>query len=130
MLKEYKGKDLKSELPKRISKDIETFGVIKVLREGVDVDNICVSGGIALKNPLLMQIYADVTGRRLSVSGAKQSGALGSAIMAAAAAGCYPSVTAAAASMSAPYDRVYTPDPAGSEAYAPLYRKYCRLFPK
>ena len=74
-----------------------------------------------------MQIYADVTGRRLSVSGAKQSGALGSAIMAAAAAGCYPSVTAAAASMSAPYDRVYTPDPAGAEAYAPLYRKYCRL---
>ena len=42
-LDEYKGKDLKSELPKRISKDIETFGVIKVLREGVDVDNIHVS---------------------------------------------------------------------------------------
>ena len=43
VLKEYKGKDLKSELPKRISKDIETFGVIKVLREGVDVDNIHLS---------------------------------------------------------------------------------------
>ena len=42
-LDEYKGKDLKSELPKRISKDIETFGVIKVLREGVDVDNIHLS---------------------------------------------------------------------------------------
>ena len=42
-LNEYKGKDLKSELPKRISKDIETFGVIKVLREGVDVDNIHVT---------------------------------------------------------------------------------------
>ena len=42
-LDEYKGKDLKSELPKRISKDIDTFGVIKVLREGVDVDNIHVS---------------------------------------------------------------------------------------
>ena len=39
-LDEYKGKDLKTELPKRISKDIETFGIIKVLREGVDVDNI------------------------------------------------------------------------------------------
>ena len=43
VLKEYKGKDLKSELPKRISKDIETFGVIKALREGVDVDNIHLS---------------------------------------------------------------------------------------
>ena len=43
VLDEYKGKDLKSELPKRISKDIETFGVIKVLREGVDMDNIHLS---------------------------------------------------------------------------------------
>lgn len=43
VLKEYKGKDLKTELPKRISKDIETFGVVKVLREGVDVDNIHLS---------------------------------------------------------------------------------------
>ena len=42
-LDEYKGKDLKTELPKRIAKDIETFGVIKVLREGVDVDNIHLS---------------------------------------------------------------------------------------
>ncbi len=40
IMKDYKGKDLKSELPKRISKEVETFGLIKVLREGVDVDNI------------------------------------------------------------------------------------------
>lgn len=125
------GLNTKPEEQYRAWLEATAFGFRRILDQyemyGVDVDNICVSGGIALKNPLLMQIYADVTGRRLSVSGAKQSGALGSAIMAAAAAGCYPSVTAAAASMSAPYDRVYTPDPAGSEAYAPLYRKYCRL---
>ncbi len=42
-LDEYKGKDLKTELPKRIAKDIETFGIIKVLREGVSVDNIHLS---------------------------------------------------------------------------------------
>ncbi len=42
-LKDYKGKDLKTALPKQIAKDIETFGLIKVLREGVDVDNIHVS---------------------------------------------------------------------------------------
>ena len=42
-LDDYKGKDLKASLPKQIAKDIETFGVIKVLREGVDVDNIHVS---------------------------------------------------------------------------------------
>ena len=43
VLESYKGKDLKTELPKRISKEIETFGVIKVLREGVDFDNIHLS---------------------------------------------------------------------------------------
>ena len=43
VLESYKGKDLKTELPKRISKEIETFGIIKVLREGVDFDNIHVS---------------------------------------------------------------------------------------
>ena len=42
-LNEYKGKDLKTELPKRIAKDIETFGIIKVLREGVELDNIKLS---------------------------------------------------------------------------------------
>ena len=43
VLNEYKGKELKTALPKQIVRDIETFGVIKVLREGVDVDNIHVS---------------------------------------------------------------------------------------
>ena len=43
VLNDYKGKDLKTSLPKQIAKDIETFGLIKVLREGVDVDNIHVS---------------------------------------------------------------------------------------
>ena len=43
VLNEYKGKDLKSELPKRIAREVEAFGIIKVLREGVDVDNIHVT---------------------------------------------------------------------------------------
>lgn len=43
VLDEYKGKDLKSELPKQIAKEVETFGIIKVLREGVDVSNIHLS---------------------------------------------------------------------------------------
>ena len=43
VLNDYKGKELKSALPKQIARDIETFGIIKVLREGVDVDNIHVS---------------------------------------------------------------------------------------
>lgn len=40
VLKEHKGKDLHTELPRLLSKEIETFGIIKVLREGLDIDNI------------------------------------------------------------------------------------------
>ena len=50
-----------------------------------------VAGGLP-KNPLLMQIYADVTRLPLSVIGSEQGPALGSAIHAAVAAGAYPDV--------------------------------------
>ena len=40
VLKEYKGKDIYTELPRLLSKEIETFGVIKVLREKFEIGNI------------------------------------------------------------------------------------------
>ena len=40
VLDEYKGKDIRTELPKQLSKAIDTFGIIHVLRKGVDIDNI------------------------------------------------------------------------------------------
>ena len=58
---------------------------------GVPVDEFIVAGGLA-KNPLLMQIYADVLRLPLSVIGSEQGPALGSAIHAAVAAGAYPDV--------------------------------------
>ena len=58
---------------------------------GVPVTELIVAGGL-LKNPLLMQIYADVTGLPLSTIGSEQGPALGSAIHAAVAAGAYPDV--------------------------------------
>jgi type I restriction enzyme R subunit len=42
-LKEYKGKDIYTELPHLLSKEIETFGVIKVLREKFEIGNIKLS---------------------------------------------------------------------------------------
>jgi ribulose kinase len=44
-------------------------------------------GGIAEKNPLLMQIYADVTGCTMYIASSSQACALGSAISAAVLAG-------------------------------------------
>ena len=85
------------------------------------------AGGIARKDPLIMQIYADVLNRPIAVSEATQSGALGSAIYAAVAGGVYPTVTEAADAMAAKVERVYVPDPEAVEAYEGLYRRYREL---
>lgn len=43
IIDEYKGKNIENELPKQLSKAIDTFGIIEVLRKGVDIDNIHVT---------------------------------------------------------------------------------------
>src|SRR5207249_696564 len=54
---------------------------------GVPVSGIVACGGLPQRNRLLMQIYADVVGRELSVAGSAQTPALGAAMFAAVAAG-------------------------------------------
>ncbi len=94
---------------------------------GVSVRGVVACGGIAGKNPLLMQMYADILGRELEVSTCAQAPALGSAIYAAAAAGCYPDIFSAVAAMGAKERLRYTPDPARKAAYDGLYRIYLHL---
>jgi L-ribulokinase len=100
---------------------IETFNAA-----GVPVTEMVVVGGL-VKNALLMQIYADVTGLPLSLGGSEQGPALGSAIHAAVAAGAYPDVPAAAAVMGSRIDNVYLPDPANSALYDEMYAEYREL---
>ncbi len=100
---------------------IDTFGA-----SGVPVTEFVVAGGL-IKSAPLMQIYADVTRRPLSVIGSGQGPALGSAIHAAVAAGAYPDVPAAAAAMGRIDRDVYRPDPARSDVYDELYAEYGRL---
>ena len=62
--------------------------IIERLEEyGVKVKNIITCGGLPTKNPLLMQIYADITGRELKIAYSSQTCALGSAIFGAISAG-------------------------------------------
>ena len=93
---------------------------------GVPVKELVVAGGL-LKNPLLMQIYADVTHLPLSTIGSTQGPALGSAIHAAVAAGEYPDVAAAAEVMGRLDRGRYVPIPANVEAYDALYDEYRTL---
>jgi L-ribulokinase len=100
---------------------METFGAA-----GVPVTELVVAGGL-VKNELLMQIYADVTRKPLSMITSAQAGALGSAIHAAVAAGAYPDVPAAAAVMGRRQHDAYLPDPGRAEVYDRLYAEYAQL---
>ena len=93
---------------------------------GVSVGELVIAGGLT-RNELIMQIYADVTRRPLSLIGSAQGPAQGSAIHAAVAAGAYPDVPAAAAAMGAMERGVYAPDPASAAVYDELYAEYVAL---
>jgi L-ribulokinase len=98
---------------------------------GVSVNEIVATGGLPERNKLLMQIYADVSGREFRVAASKQAGGLGSAMFGAVAAGKsaggYDSIVEAARHMAHLKDEVYTPDPEAQAVYDRLYAEYLRL---
>ena len=100
-------------------------------RSGVAVNEIVACGGLPDRNRLLMQIYADVTGRRIRVSASSQTPALGSAMFGAVAAGAkvggYDTIAEAAARMAHVKDEAYVPDPRHQAVYAGLYEEYVGL---
>jgi L-ribulokinase len=99
--------------------------IIERIREyGVPIDRVVCTGGIAEKNPLLMQIYADVTGCTMLVAGSSQTCALGSAISAAVLAKAHPSFDAAQQAMTSLRPERYEPIAARQAVYDQLYALY------
>jgi L-ribulokinase len=96
-------------------------------KRGVPVNELVAAGGLPEKNKLLMQIYADVTGRSFRLAAAKQAPALGAAMHAAVAAGVYPTIQAAAAKMASPTNEVVQPIPENKVIYDQLYAEYVTL---
>ncbi len=98
---------------------------------GVPVNEIVACGGLPERNPLLMQIYADVTGREIKVTASMQTPALGSAMHAAVAAGSaaggYDTIQQAAEKMTRLKDETYKPIPPHQAVYDQLYAEYARL---
>jgi len=102
--------------------------IIERLKEyGVPLDRVVCAGGIAEKNPLLMQIYADVTGCTMLVAGSSQACALGSAVAAAVLAGAHRDFPAAQRAMTSIKRKQYQPDPAARKVYDQLYVLYRQL---
>jgi L-ribulokinase len=106
------------------------FGTRKIIEtfeeSGVPVRELVIAGGL-MKNDILMQIYADVTRRPLSLIGSDQGPALGSAIHAAVAAGVFPDVPAASEAMGTCERNAYLPDAERAAAYDALYAEYVLL---
>lgn len=94
---------------------------------GVPVERFYASGGVAQKNALAMQIYADVLKMPVHIATAAQGPALGSAIYAAVAAGVYPDPACAARHMGGAKEKAYLPQPESVRVYERLYEEYKRL---
>lgn len=100
----------------------------RIRGHGVPLDRVVCCGGIAEKNDLFMQIYADVIGQPMLMAGSPQTPALGAALSAAvtagAAAGGYDDWTTAQDRMTALHERRFTPNPRARAVYDDLYGIY------
>jgi L-ribulokinase len=111
------------------------FGALTIINRfeeyGVKVAQVVNCGGIAEKNPLVMQIYADVTGRPIKISRSAQTCALGAAIAGAVVAGKlaggYDDYAAAQKAMTGLKGRVFQPNSAAHSVYEQLYALYRKL---
>jgi L-ribulokinase len=107
------------------------FGALTIINRfeeyGVKISSVVNCGGIAEKNPVVMQIYADVTGRPMKVSRSAQTCALGSAVAAAVVAGAHKDYATAQKKMTGLKPRVFKPNPQAHVTYKRLYVLYRKL---
>ena len=111
------------------------FGALTIMNRfedyGVRVRKVVACGGIAEKNPLVMQIYADVTGRPMAVSRSAQTCALGAAIAGAVVAGKkaggHSSFATAQKAMTGLKPKVYRPVAQAHAVYRDLFALYTKL---
>ena len=100
-------------------------------KNGVSINELVACGGLPEKNKLLMQIYADVTGREIKVTASTQTPALGSAMFGAVAAGKsaggYDSIYDAALTMAHLKEESYKPIPESQQVYERLFAEYLKL---
>ena len=101
--------------------------VDRVREYGVPVEEVINCGGLAVKSPFLMQIYADILDMPMAVAASDQTCALGAALFGAVAAGAFPDIEAAQANVCRVRERVYRPIPANAAIYAELFNLYRQL---
>jgi L-ribulokinase len=131
------GLTLASTLPEMYRALLESiaFGGRRIIDNfedhGLPLEQIVACGGIAEKSPLLMQLLADVCGRRVLVPASTEIPARGSALFGAVAAGPavggFDDIMAAIDALAPEIAATYEPDPDAVARYEDLYRLYREL---
>jgi len=99
----------------------------RFVSEGVRIDGVIAIGGVAKKNPFVMQIVADVLNMPIKVASSDQTCALGSAMAASVMAGVHKDFEAAQKAMGGGFEKEYKPNPKRAGRYNDLYLKYKKL---
>lgn len=108
------------------------FGMRAIFEEfekaGITAKRLYACGGIVRKNPFMMQIYADILGKKIFTGFADQGSAFGASVYAAVAAGVeaggYASVSEAARMMGKTGEKSYEPVSENVVIYNRLYKEY------
>ncbi len=104
---------------RRIIEQMEKYGVV--------INKVINCGGISQKNPLFMQIYADVIGKPMLVTEQLQTCALGSAMVAAVGSGYFKDIRGAQKKMLGTIKKTYQPKKIETKTYQQLYQIYLQL---
>ncbi len=99
----------------------------RFISEGIRIDGIIAIGGVAKKNPFVMQVVADVLNRPVKIARSEQTCAMGAAMAASVVAGIYDDIPAAQKAMGNGFERIYYPDPVRADRYNRLFIKYKEL---
>lgn len=99
----------------------------RFISEGIRIDGVIAIGGVARKNPFVMQIVADVLNMPIKVASSDQTCALGSAMAASVVAGIHKDIASAQKVMGGGFEKEYNPDPIRAKKYEALYRRYKEL---
>jgi L-ribulokinase len=127
------GLSLGSDAPKIFKALVEStaFGSKMIndrfISEGIRIDGVIAIGGVAKKNPFVMQIVADVLNMPIKVVSSEQTCALGSAMAASVVAGIHKDIPEAQKAMGGGFEKNYLPDPVRAGKYETLFNKYKRL---
>ncbi|HEY1489399.1 MAG TPA: ribulokinase, partial [Verrucomicrobiae bacterium] len=107
------------------------YGALTIINRyeeyGCKISEVVNCGGIAEKSALVMQTYADITGRPMKISRSAQTCALGSAIAAAVVAGAHKDFATAQKKMTGLKPAIYKPNPKAHAVYQELYALYKQL---